>query len=210
MKLISLTLIYLKITTDQVLKVLRNDNPSNLNFCYLNINSARNKFTDLQTIINGNVDIVSIAETKLDASFPSAQFTLEGYYTLYHLDIDNKSSGILVYVKSSITSRCLCYEELRISIHAIPFEINLRKEKCLVISIYRPPSQNSEYFLNSLTKIIDYFANTYDNHLILGDFNLEPTDSALMGFLDSNNLTNLIKTNTCFKGKGSCIDLILI
>ena len=77
-------------------------------------------------------------------------------------------------------------------------------------SIYRPPSQNTEYFVNSLTKIIDNFANTHDNHLILGDFNLEPTDSALMGFLDSNNLTNLIKTNTCFKGKGSCIDLILI
>ena len=170
----------------------------------------RNKFTDLQTIINKNADLVSIAETKLDASFPSAQFTLEGYHTPYRLDINNKSGGILVYVKSSIPSRCLCYEELRISIQAIPFEINLRKEKCLVISIYRPPSQNSEYFLNSLTKIIDYFANTYDNHLILGDFNLEPTDSALMGFLDSNNLTNLIKTNTCFKGKGSCIDLILI
>ena len=31
----------------------------------------------------------------------------------------------------------------------------------------------------------------------------------LMGFLDSNSLTNLIRTNTCFKGKGSCIDLIL-
>ena len=78
-----------------------------------------------------------------------------------------------------------------------------------MISIYRPPSQNGEYFLNSLTKIIDYFANTYDNYLIMSDFNLEPSDSALMGFLNSNNLTNLIKTNTCFKGKSSCIDLIL-
>ena len=76
-------------------------------------------------------------------------------------------------------------------------------------SIYRPPSQNTEYFVNSLTKIIDNFANTHDNHLILGDFNLEPTDSALMGFLGSNGLTNLIKTNTYFKGKGSCTDLIL-
>ena len=74
-----------------------------------------------------------------------------------------------------------------------------------MISIYRPPSQNSEYFLNSLTKIIDYFANTYDDHLILSDFNLEPTDSALMEFLDSNSLTNLIKTNTCFKRKDSYI-----
>ena len=188
---------------------MRNDNPSNLNFCYLDINSVTNKFTDLQIIINGNVDIVSIAETKLDVSFPFAQFTLEGYHTPYHLHINNKSGGILVYVKSSIPSSCLCYEELCISIQAIPFEINLRKEKWLVISIYRPPSQNSEYFPNSLTKIIDYFANTYDNHLILGDFNLQPTDSALMGFLDCTGLTNLIKTNNCFKGKGSCIDLIL-
>ena len=188
---------------------MRNDKPSNLNFCYLNVNSVRNKFTDLQTIINRNVDIVLIAETKLDASFSSAQFTLEGYHTPYRLDINNKSGGILVYVKSSIRSRCLCYEELRISIQAIPFEINLIKEKWLVVSIYRPSLQNSEYFLNSLTKIIDYFASTYDNHLILGDFNLEPTDSALMGFFDSNSLTNLIKTNACFKGKGYCIDLIL-
>ena len=78
-----------------------------------------------------------------------------------------------------------------------------------MISIYYPLLQNSEYFLNSVTKIIDNFANTYDNHLILGYFNLEPTDSALMGFLESNSLTNLIKTNTCFKIECSCIDLIL-
>ena len=169
----------------------------------------RNKLTVYKTIINRNIDIVSVAETKLDASFPSAQFTLEGYHAPYRLDINNKSGGILVYVKSSILSRCLCYEELRISIQAIPFEINLRKEKWLVISIYRPLLQKSEYFLNSLTNVIDYFANTYDNHLILGDFNLEPTNSALIGLLDSNSLTNLIKTNTCFKVKSSCIDLIL-
>ena len=59
----------------------------------------RNKFTDLQTIINGNVDIVSISETKLDASFPSVPFTLEGYHIPYRLDINNKSGGILVYAK---------------------------------------------------------------------------------------------------------------
>ena len=49
----------------------------------------RNKYTDLQPIINGNVDIVSIAETKLDAFFPSAQFTLEGYHIPNPLDINN-------------------------------------------------------------------------------------------------------------------------
>ena len=38
---------------------------------------------------------------------------------------------------------------------------------------------------------------------------MEPTESALSNFLSSNNLLNLIKKNTCFKGTGSCIDLIL-
>ena len=43
----------------------------------------------------------------------------------------------------------------------------------------------------------------------MGDFNLEPHDKRLGYFLNSNNLVNLMKTNTCFKGSGSCIDRIL-
>ena len=43
----------------------------------------------------------------------------------------------------------------------------------------------------------------------MGDFNLEPSDTTLKHFLDSNGLYNLIKGHTCFKGKGSLIDLIL-
>ena len=60
--------------------------------------------------------------------------------------VSNRSGGILVYVKSSIPSRRLSCENLCDSIQAVLFEINLRKEKWLVISIYRPPSDNSEYF----------------------------------------------------------------
>ena len=192
-----------------MLSDLRSNNPSNLNFCHLNIESVRNKFTDFQEIINGNVDVISIAERKIDASFTSAQFVFEGYHSPYRLDVSNRSRGILVYVKSSILLRRLSCENLCDSIQAVPFEINLRKEKWLVISIYRPPSQNSAYFLNNLTKMIDLFADTYDNYLIMGDFNTEPSDPSLKAFLNSNNLYNLIKSNTCFKGKGSCIDLFL-
>ena len=155
------------------------------------------------------MDVISIAETKIDASFPSAQFVFEGYHSPYRLDVSNRSGGILVYVKSSIPSRRLSCENLCDSIQAVHFEINLRKEKWLVISIYRPPSHNSEYFLNNLTKMIDLSADTYDNYLIMGDFSMKPSDPSLKAFLHSNNLYNLIKSNTCFKGKGSCIDLFL-
>ena len=57
--------------TDQVLSNLRRDNPSNLKFCFLNINLVQNKFTDFQEVINGNADVVSVAETKKGASFSS-------------------------------------------------------------------------------------------------------------------------------------------
>ena len=42
------------------------------------------------------------------------------------------------------------------------------------------------------------------------NFNLEPHDKRLGYFLNSKNLVNLVKTNTCFKGSGSCIDLTCI
>ena len=114
-----------------------------------------------------------------------------------------------MHIKSSIPSRQLSYGSICNSIQAIPFEINLRQEKWLAVSIYRPPSQDSGFFIHSLTEIIDHFATKYDNHLIMGDFNMEPNNCMFKSFLDSNNLTNLIKINTCFKGKGSSIDLIL-
>ena len=55
----------------------------------------------------------------------------------------------------------------------------------------------------------DFYFNHYDNKVILGDFNLKPTDPLLMTFLNEHDLINLIKNNTCFEGEGSCIDLIL-
>ena len=150
-----------------------------------------------------------ITETKIDASFTTTQFLLDNYHQPFRLDINGKGGGIPVYVKSSVPSWKLKCDVLLKSIQAIPFELNLRKEKWLVISIYRLLSQDSEFFLNSLTIILDHFTKTYDNYLIMGDFNLEPHDKRLGYFLNSNNLVNLVKTNTCFKGSGSCIYLIL-
>ena len=44
------------------LRSLRIQNPHNIIFSYLNINSIRYKFDDLKTIINENLDISCIAE----------------------------------------------------------------------------------------------------------------------------------------------------
>ena len=66
----------------------------------------------------------------------------------------------------------------------------------MFICIYRPPSQNKQYFLEKVLEIIDHFSSIYDNYIILGDFNMEPSDSILKSFMQSHNLFNLIKSNT--------------
>ena len=99
---IDITNLSLSKDIDQILFDVKFDNPSNLNFTYLNINSVRNKFENFKEIVNGNVDIFTIAETKLDGSFPTSQFELEGYYSPFRLDITKQSGGFLVYMKSSI------------------------------------------------------------------------------------------------------------
>ena len=81
---------------DQILFHLKANNPSNLNFTYLNINSIRNKFENFKEIINGNVDIFPFLETKLNGSSPTSQFELEGYYSPFRLDITKQSGGLLV------------------------------------------------------------------------------------------------------------------
>ena len=35
----------------------------------------------------GKVDILIVAETKIDASFPTAQFSAEGHHKPYRLDV---------------------------------------------------------------------------------------------------------------------------
>ena len=48
------------------LKPLRHSDFNNSIFLYLNINSIRNTVGDLDKIVDGNIDILCIPETKLD------------------------------------------------------------------------------------------------------------------------------------------------
>ena len=52
---------------------------------HLNINSIQNKFDALSLTVKNNVDILMISETKLDYSFPTAQFLLHCFSAPYNL-----------------------------------------------------------------------------------------------------------------------------
>ena len=82
----------------------------------------------MQQVISDSVVILTIAETKIDSTFLTAQFRFANYHTTYRLDISDKCGGILAYIQPNIPTSQLNCGNLCKSIQAVPFEINLRKE----------------------------------------------------------------------------------
>ena len=54
-------------------------NLNRLIFGQININSIRNKFELLCSLISNNTDVLLISETKIDNAFPVSQFCVPGY-----------------------------------------------------------------------------------------------------------------------------------
>ena len=58
--------------------------------------------TIAETNISGNIDILLVSETKLDSSFPNAQFYMYGYTTPYRLDRNANGGGLLLYLRDDV------------------------------------------------------------------------------------------------------------
>ena len=175
----------------------------------LNINSIRNKFQFLEKEVCANLDILLISETKLDDSFPSAQFLLDGFSKPYRLDRCSNGGGILLYIRDDIPARLLSNSNKTESIFV---ETNFRKKKWLICASYNPHKSNiSNHHLHHLSKGLDNYIGNYDNILLLGDFNSEFSELCLNDFCDTYNLKNLVKEPTCFKNPDnpSCINSFL-
>ena len=59
------------------LQEMKRNSPDRLILGHVNINSIRNKFDALTYIIGNNIDIILISETKIDDTFPTANFLLK-------------------------------------------------------------------------------------------------------------------------------------
>ena len=72
------------------------------------------------------VDVLVIAETKLDSSFPQQQFLLNGFKQPYRLDVTSNSGGLLVYVNDQIPSKETKSVSIPNDMQVTPTELNLR------------------------------------------------------------------------------------
>ena len=55
-------------------------------------------------MIQDHIDILVIADTKLDASFPKNQFLIPGFKAPSRLDVSDKCGGLLVFVRDCLLS----------------------------------------------------------------------------------------------------------
>ena len=192
------------------IKSLRLKYTKNITVGHLNINSIRNKIDNLRDLVKTNLDVLTISETKIDSSFPIKQFFLDGSKKPYRLDVSERSGGLLVYINENIPSRKLTKMKIPSDIQLIPVEINLKKQKWLLLSIYRPQWCGKTYFLDQLGNVYDFYSKNLPNVLINGDFNMEPTDKEMQDFMTKYKLYSLINSPTCYKTSNPrCVDLIL-
>ena len=58
----------------------------------------------------------------------------------------------------------------------------------LFVSIYRAPDQNFDYFLSSITGLLDYYLKSYEDFVIMGDFNANESNPAMGNFFKSTQI----------------------
>ena len=196
---------------------MRETYPNNPILGYLNINSLRNKITNLREVVRKvPIDILCIDETKIDESFPDSQFFIENYqFPPYRRDRNSKGGGKIVYVKQGLISKRLKSFESK-NIETICIELTISKKKWCILFAYRPPNFDKKSFFGEISNSLCLMVNKYENIRIAGDLNinlLDPKSDTANHFSDLRDtfaLTNLVKDKTCFKNEnGTLLDVIL-
>ena len=190
---------------------------------YLNINHLRNKIVELRPVIQDlEFTILAIAETKLDDSFSSAQFRVNGYYcpSEFRKDrIKGAGGGLLLYVKKGIPCKRLMNFEAQ-GIETIVVEIHIGKQKWCIIAIYRNEGVKVKDFLGALSKSLDLLLSKYENVIILGDINIDSNQKnikrdpqnkkskfeKLSTLCETFDLTNKIKDDTMLSDKPTYVN----
>ena len=93
-------------------KMIRMKNFDNVIVESLNINSILSKFDEFKLMVSDLFDVIIVTETKLDDSFPQAQFCIGGFSIPYMLDRNRNGGGLMIYVRDDIPSKMLTKHNL--------------------------------------------------------------------------------------------------
>ena len=136
------------------MKKIRINNVNRAAIGHITINSIRNKFDMLSSMVKNTIDILMVSETKLDSSFPQAQFRIEGYAPPFRYDRNCHGSGILLFIRDDIPKKIISITPLK-DFEGIFVGLNFRRKKNLLCCSYNPHKNLISNYLNILRKILD-------------------------------------------------------
>lgn len=137
-------------------------NPNNLNIITWNANSIKNKLAELsQVIIDYNVDILGICETKISNNF---NLKVTGF-SVYRNDRNSAGGGVALIIKKNIYHSQFVLPPLN-TIEAVAVQVQSAHGPLLILCVYIAPSTKLD--INELKKIF----NLSNKIILFGDFKL--------------------------------------
>ena len=126
------------------IKQQRVKNANNTIIGHLNINSFRNKFVFAKEIIQV-FDIFLVSESKLDNTFPTNLFKINGY-KIFRYDRNRFGGGLFLYVNEQVPCRLLQGHPNFSNLEILVLEVYQNNRKWLFLGVYKPPNQNDIEF----------------------------------------------------------------
>ena len=174
-------------------------------------------FLEMTEMLTQNyLHILFLSATKLDHSYPSAQFYISDF-KCHRADRNEHGGGLMCYIRNDLAHRRRADLECLVTapVESLIVEVIVRQEKWLFIGMYNPSYRYKNECCTNIEIVFDVCRNEKMSSLFfVGNLNInimKPCVSAcLSDTLDICGLTNMIRKPTCFKSPArTLLDVIL-
>ena len=133
---------------------------------------------------------------------------VNSFNTAFRLDGNSNTRVIMLFVQEDAPYKLIVSETP--SVQGLYVEVRLRKQRWFMSCSYNPNKSVSQH-VEALAKNMDLYSSTYENFILLSDFNAGMEHSTLKDFSNLYSLTSLFSKITCRKNpsKSTCINFIL-
>ena len=165
----------------------------NKGLCFerFNINNILSKIEQVRSLlINSNISVLGITETKLDDTISNEAVEIDGY-NLIRSDRNRMRGGIACYIKTTISFNY--HQSLSERFENILIDILLPKSKPITLGIiYRLPDQSS--FIDDCNAALKELASQGNETYFFADFNIKNHTQNLKRLRQTKDCQNLTKS----------------
>ena len=148
------------------------------------LNSFRNKFVFAEEIVQ-LFDVFLVSESKLNNTFPTNLFKINGYKT-FRCDRNHFRGGLLLYENERVP--CIQDHPNFFNLEILVHEVYQSNRKWLFLGVFKPTNLYDIEFSNRLGAILGYYSQKYDNVTIIGDFNITTENTLFQCMMQAYNL----------------------